>query len=71
MKLLFVSQHFPYPPYSDGSRLIEYNLLKNISKLLKTNGILIILDGNLLKNGEKTITIKTSKDFRKYLKSVV
>ena len=32
MKLLFVSQHFPYPPYSDGSRLIEYNLLKNISK---------------------------------------
>src|SRR3989339_2227496 len=32
MKLLFISQHFPYPPYRDGSRLIEYYLLKNLSK---------------------------------------
>ena len=32
MKLLFISQNFPYPPYHDGERLIAYNLIKNLAK---------------------------------------
>jgi|SRR3989339_26136 len=32
MKLLFISQVFPYPPYRDGARLKVYNLIKCLSK---------------------------------------
>ena len=32
MKLLFISQNFPYPPYRDGARLKAYNLIKYLSK---------------------------------------
>ena len=32
MKLLFISQNFPYPPYNDGARLKTYNLIKHLSK---------------------------------------
>ena len=32
MKILFISQVFPYPPFRDGARLIAYNLLKYLSK---------------------------------------
>lgn len=31
MKILFVSQNFPYPPYKDGARLKAYNLIKHLS----------------------------------------
>ena len=32
MKLLFISQSLPYPPYRDGDKLIMYNLIKNLAK---------------------------------------
>ncbi|ACI21148.1 glycosyltransferase [Thermodesulfovibrio yellowstonii] len=32
MKILFITQNFPYPPYKDGSRLISYNLIKYLSQ---------------------------------------
>ena len=32
MKILFISQNFPYPPYLDGARLKTYNLIKHLSK---------------------------------------
>ena len=32
MKILFISQVFPYPPFRDGARLKTYNLLKYLSK---------------------------------------
>lgn len=32
MKLLFISQSFPYPPYHDGGRLVIYNLIKHLAK---------------------------------------
>lgn len=35
MKLLFISQNFPYPPYNDGARLKTYNLIKYLSKYNK------------------------------------
>jgi len=47
MKILFVAQQFPYPPYRDGARLIVYNLLKN---LVKNNSIYLI---TFIESGEK------------------
>lgn len=32
MKVLFITQNFPYPPYKDGTRVISYNLIKYLSQ---------------------------------------
>jgi len=32
MKILFITQNIPSPPYFDGERLIIFNLIKELSK---------------------------------------